>query len=117
MRTPARPSPWGRGGCGGGVGVTLGMAGNADATASAVGNAAYPAPKASTARAVYRRQPDWPRDDHECPGRFELEFEEVEEIGAGEFGRAMKVRRKSGGGMVFAIKRSKRFEGVRHRYV
>ena len=60
--------------------------------------------------------PDWPReDDEECPGRFELEFEEVEELGAGEFGKAMKVRRKDGD-MVFAIKRSKRFEGVRHRY-
>lgn len=57
-----------------------------------------------------------PRGEHEQPGRFERDFVEVDEIGAGEFGRAMKVRYKHGrGGAVFAIKKSKRFEGLRHR--
>lgn len=125
LQTPARPSPWGHGGhsqrygsgSAGEVGVTPGMAGHTDAAAvPRIGGTPFPAPRVSAMRAVYRKQPDWPReDDEECPGRFELEFEEVEELGAGEFGKAMKVRRKDGD-MVFAIKRSKRFEGVRHRY-
>lgn len=50
------------------------------------------------------------------PGRFERDFEEIEEIGSGEFGRVIKVR-KSKTGEVYAVKKSKRFEGVKHRYV
>ncbi|TDL25934.1 hypothetical protein BD410DRAFT_783928 [Rickenella mellea] len=58
------------------------------------------------------------RGEYEQPGRFEREFVEVDQIGAGEFGRAMKVRYKreyGHGDQVFAIKKSKRFEGARHR--
>ena len=50
-------------------------------------------------------------------GRFEREFVEVEKIGSGEFGTAMKVRYKNekDADQVFAIKKSKRLEGARHR--
>ena len=54
-------------------------------------------------------------------GRFEREFVEIGELGSGEFGKAMKVRRQDGAstpgtsGDITAVKRSKRFEGVRHR--
>jgi hypothetical protein len=57
------------------------------------------------------------------PGRFEREFVEIGELGSGEFGRVMKVRRQDGlpmsgtGGEISAVKKSKRFEGVRHRWV
>ena len=57
------------------------------------------------------------------PGRFEREFIEIWELGSGEFGKVMKVRRQgdlsvSGtGGDITAVKKSKRFEGVRHRWV
>jgi mitosis inhibitor protein kinase SWE1 len=51
-------------------------------------------------------------------GRFERDFVEDDEVGSGEFGKVMKVRYKSGReGEVFAVKKSKRFEGVRHRWV
>ena len=55
--------------------------------------------------------------DEEQPGRFEREFVEIDELGSGEFGRAMKVRYKDSGrgDNVFAVKKSKRFEGVKHR--
>ncbi len=54
--------------------------------------------------------------EYEQPGRFERDFVEVDDIGSGEFGNAIKVRYKDGGnGEVFAVKKSKRFEGVRHR--
>ncbi|KAH9037052.1 hypothetical protein EDB85DRAFT_1861729 [Lactarius pseudohatsudake] len=55
------------------------------------------------------------------PGRFEREFVEIGEAGSGEFGKVMKVRRQSNGtgtgqsGHISAVKKSKRFEGVRHR--
>jgi mitosis inhibitor protein kinase SWE1 len=54
------------------------------------------------------------------PGRFEREFVEIGELGSGEFGKAMKVRRQddtstSGTSRdITAVKKSKRFEGVRH---
>jgi len=49
-------------------------------------------------------------------GRFEQDFVEDDEVGSGEFGKVMKVRYKSGReGEVFAVKKSKKFEGVRHR--
>ncbi|KAI0633439.1 hypothetical protein C8Q77DRAFT_1058135 [Trametes polyzona] len=53
----------------------------------------------------------------ESPGRFEREFVEIDEVGSGEFGRVLKVRYKeaSRGDTVFAVKKSKRFEGVKHR--
>lgn len=55
--------------------------------------------------------------DEEYSGRFLREFVEVDELGSGEFGKAMKVRYKDAnrGEAVFAVKKSKRFEGVRHR--
>ncbi|KAH7920791.1 hypothetical protein BV22DRAFT_1073421 [Leucogyrophana mollusca] len=50
------------------------------------------------------------------PGRFEREFVEIDKIGSGEFGKVMKVRGKSGSeDKVWAVKRSKPFEGPRHR--
>ncbi|KAG1895570.1 uncharacterized protein F5891DRAFT_1058076 [Suillus fuscotomentosus] len=51
-------------------------------------------------------------------GRFEKEFVEVEQVGSGEFGKVIKVRAKIGRGFedtVWAVKRSKPFEGPRHR--
>ncbi|KAH6914326.1 other/WEE protein kinase [Coprinopsis sp. MPI-PUGE-AT-0042] len=49
-------------------------------------------------------------------GRFERDFETVDEVGSGEFGSVIKVRSKNGGdNRLYAIKRSKRFEGVKHR--
>ena len=49
-------------------------------------------------------------------GRLERDFIEVDEIGFGEFGSAIKVRFKHAlDGQVFAVKKSKVFEGSRHR--
>lgn len=55
--------------------------------------------------------------DEEKPGRFGRDLVEIDEIGSGEFGRVMKVRYKdpARGTEVFAVKKSKRFEGVKHR--
>lgn len=53
-------------------------------------------------------------------GRFERDFIEVDKIGAGEFGSVIKVQYKDdrqGSGNVFAVKKSKPFEGNRHRLV
>ena len=50
-------------------------------------------------------------------GRFDKEFVEIDQIGSGEFGKVLKVRSKSGpSNSVSAVKRSKPFEGPRHRY-
>ncbi|CCM00272.1 uncharacterized protein FIBRA_02302 [Fibroporia radiculosa] len=58
----------------------------------------------------------------ERPGRFGRDFVEVDELGTGEFGRVMKVRYKEGvpvirgkEGEYYAVKKSKRFEGAKHR--
>lgn len=53
----------------------------------------------------------------ERPGKFEREFVEIDELGRGEFGRVMKARYKESEGstVMFAVKKSKRFEGVKHR--
>ena len=48
--------------------------------------------------------------------RFDKEFVEIEQIGSGEFGKVLKVRSKNGSDRVWAVKRSKPFEGPRHRY-
>jgi len=55
------------------------------------------------------------------PGRFERELVEIGQLGSGEFGKVMKVRQQNGlsitgtSGDITAVKKSKRFEGVRHR--
>ncbi|KAJ3772916.1 hypothetical protein FB446DRAFT_734882 [Lentinula raphanica] len=50
------------------------------------------------------------------PGRFEEQFVEIAEVGSGEFGKVLKVGRKdSNSTECFAIKKSKRFEGTKHR--
>lgn len=68
-------------------------------------------------------------EEEEGMGRFEREFDEIGEIGSGEFGKVMKVKRKramspsvwrvaseeEAGEEVWAVKKSKRFEGARHR--
>ncbi|GLB37561.1 putative protein tyrosine kinase [Lyophyllum shimeji] len=52
----------------------------------------------------------------EQPGRFERDFLEDDELGSGEFGKVIKVRCKNGDDSeVYAVKKSKRFEGPRHR--
>jgi hypothetical protein len=52
--------------------------------------------------------------EEQWPGRFGRDFVEDDEVGSGEFGKVMKVRYKnSREGAVFAVKKSKRFEGVR----
>lgn len=50
-------------------------------------------------------------------GRFEREFVQIDEIGSGQFGKVIKVRRRDGGndGELSALKKSKRFDGSRHR--
>lgn len=54
----------------------------------------------------------------ESRARFEREFIEIAEVGSGEFGKVIKAQRKTGNDSeVFAIKKSKRFEGVKHRWV
>jgi len=64
----------------------------------------------------------------ECPGKFERDFDVLDEhLGSGEFGRVLKVRRKADdndfGSMsakednLYAVKKSKPIEGVKHRYV
>jgi hypothetical protein len=55
--------------------------------------------------------------EEEQPGRFERDFDEVEEIGSGEFGKVMKVKNKNVDGAFSAVKHSKRFQGAKHRYV
>ncbi|KAJ7783329.1 other/WEE protein kinase [Mycena metata] len=47
-------------------------------------------------------------------GYFERAFEEVDELGSGEFGKVIKVRSRAHH-IEYAVKKSKRFEGVRHR--
>ncbi|KAJ7594330.1 hypothetical protein C8J56DRAFT_926490 [Mycena floridula] len=64
------------------------------------------------------QRPSLPRQFPESPhrGRYERDFVQVEEIGSGEFGKVIKVRVKGGdSGEVFAVKKSRRFEGVKHR--
>ena len=58
-----------------------------------------------------------PYTEDEQPGRFERDFTEIEEVGSGEFGKVIKVQSKSeDSDILYAIKKSKRFEGVKHRY-
>lgn len=62
-------------------------------------------------------KPSFPRQESQ-PGRFERDFVQIDEVGSGEFGQVIKVRIKGGDEhKVFAIKKSQRFEGVKHRQV
>lgn len=64
-----------------------------------------------------RRWSDTFTEDQQ-PGRFERDFDEIEEVGSGEFGKVIKVHSKGvANGEMYAIKKSKRFEGVKHRCV
>lgn len=47
-------------------------------------------------------------------GRFEEQFALVDELGNGQFGIVQHVKDKRTG-VEYAIKKSRRFEGVRHR--
>lgn len=64
---------------------------------------------------VRRRKSESFIDDHS--GRFERDFETVDELGSGEFGSVIKARSKKADDSeeLYAIKRSKRFEGAKHR--
>jgi mitosis inhibitor protein kinase SWE1 len=54
----------------------------------------------------------------ERPGKFDRDFVEIDDLGSGEFGKASKVRyRNSADARVFAVKRSRTFEGIKHRLV
>jgi len=48
------------------------------------------------------------------PGRFEEEFALVDELGNGQFGIVLHVKDKRTE-VEYAIKKSRRFEGVKHR--
>jgi mitosis inhibitor protein kinase SWE1 len=77
-------------------------------------------PPISGPRPLHHRRSSSIPSPEKQQGRFEREFEEVDEIGSGAFGKVMKVKRKIAGsgeaeGEVFAVKKSKRFEGIRHR--
>lgn len=52
-------------------------------------------------------------------GRFERDFVELAEVGSGEFGKVIKVRCKGDDddSEIFAVKKSKQFEGLKHRQV
>lgn len=57
-------------------------------------------------------------NEFERPGKFEREFTTLDNLGTGEFGSALKVKCKSGNDQdVYAIKKSKRLEGPKHRFV
>ncbi|KAH0827406.1 hypothetical protein J3R83DRAFT_4062 [Lanmaoa asiatica] len=72
---------------------------------------------------VSQRLPVSPLHQHARPaandklGRFDKEFVEIDQIGSGEFGKVLKVRSKNGppSNNLWAVKRSKPFEGPRHR--
>ncbi|KAF7361768.1 hypothetical protein MVEN_00521000 [Mycena venus] len=70
----------------------------------------------ATAPSFVRRLSD---QSVERVGYFERAFEEVDELGSGEFGKVIKVRARSRtrprSEEYYAVKKSKRFEGVRHR--
>ncbi|KAF8622772.1 hypothetical protein AX15_006855 [Amanita polypyramis BW_CC] len=52
----------------------------------------------------------------EQTGRFEHDFDEIDELGTGEFGKVIKVRMMNKDDHeLYAIKKSKQFEGPKHR--
>lgn len=69
-------------------------------------------PRASGGRALLSAHLDSPL------GHLERDFIEIDKIRAGEFGSVMKMRYKyarKNGDRVFALKKSKTSEGMRHR--
>ena len=52
--------------------------------------------------------------DINCPGRFEEQFALIDELGNGQFGLVLHVKDKRTE-VEYAIKKSRRFEGVRNR--
>ncbi|GBE81461.1 predicted protein [Sparassis crispa] len=72
----------------------------------------------ATVKPVMRGRSSFPSSE-EHPGRFEREFEEIDELGSGQFGRVMRVCCKyadeSKASEIFAVKKSKPFEGIKHR--
>ncbi|KAJ7647180.1 hypothetical protein FB45DRAFT_892646 [Roridomyces roridus] len=71
-----------------------------------------PTPKRSAAGSIVRRLSD---RAVERVGYFQRAFEQVDELGSGEFGKVIKVRSRGTRPTEYAVKQSKRFEGVRHR--
>ncbi|KAJ3896795.1 hypothetical protein GG344DRAFT_84947 [Lentinula edodes] len=96
----------------------LGISSNGSVTSPSIlrqlpiaGDQKYRAPRFST-RTRRLSQPS----HQQRPGRFEQQFVEIAEVGSGEFGKVLKVRTKDGNSdACFAVKKSKRFEGVKHR--
>ena len=78
---------------------------------------AHPARQSHVQPAVLAGRPTSKTTDEEETGRFSRDFVEIDELGSGEFGRVMKVRYKdpARGNDVFAVKKSKLFEGIKHR--
>jgi len=72
--------------------------------------------KSQASNSIRTRRQSQPSYGQERAGRFEREFVEVAELGSGEFGKVIKVRTKNGNtDELYAVKKSKRFEGVKHR--
>jgi hypothetical protein len=49
-------------------------------------------------------------------GRFENQFQILGELGRGQFGDVLRVKDRLRD-LEYAVKRSQRYEGIRHRYV
>jgi len=65
-------------------------------------------------RASYRFAQQEEISDINRPGRFEEQFALIDELGNGQFGVVLHVKDK-GTEVEYAIKKSRRFEGVKHR--
>lgn len=75
-------------------------------------------PRQSPVQKIFGARASLPAHLDSPIGRFERDFIEVDRIGSGEFGSVIKVRYKDArknGDRVYALKRSKPFEGSRHR--
>lgn len=70
----------------------------------------------SSRSSIRSRQPSGEMNSYEQPGRFDRDFEELAEVGSGNFGKVIKVCSKfSFNDGVYAVKKSKPFEGAKHR--